>query len=224
MSALTLEPTTPVTEPSRALWRGAGALGLAHIVVMLGAFTLEGAAVEHGAAPSKVLHDYLAVSVSRMELASYLEASAFLILVPALVLLARLYGGRTEIGRTAATSFLGLGLAYVASSLAIGFPPLTASVYAAHHGVDAGTLATINDLRNYGFVLQVALSAAFALALGIAARASRINPTWVGWGGIATGVAGLIATPFVHNAISMVWMIWWVGVCVCCLRASAKKG
>jgi hypothetical protein len=224
MSSLTLEPTIATTEPGRAVWRIAGLLGLAHIVVMLGAFTLEGAAVEHGAAPSKVLHDYAAVSVGRMELASYLEASAFLILVPALVLLARLYAGRTEVGRTAATSFLGLGVAFVASSLAIGFPPLTASVYAAHHGVDASTIATINDLRNYGFVLQIALSAAFALALGIAALASRTHTLWVGWGGVALGVLGLAATPFAHNAVSMGWMIWWVGVCVCCLRGSSQKG
>lgn len=224
MSALTLEPTIPATQPSRALWRGAGLFGLAHIVVMLGAFTLEGAAVEHGASPAQVLHDYTAVSVGRMELASYLEASAFLILVPALVLLARLFAGRTETGRTAAAAFLGLGVTFAATTLAIGFPPLTASVYAAHHGIDAQTIATINDLRNYGFVLQVALTAAMALALGIAALASRIHTIWTGWGGLLLGAAGLLATPFVHNAVSMAWMIWWVGVCVLCLRRSAAKG
>lgn len=224
MSALTLEPTIPDTRPGRALWRAAGLLGLAHVVVMLGGFTLEGVAVQHGTSPARVLHDYAAVSVGRMELASYLEASAFLILVPALVLLARLFTGRTEIGRTAAASFLGLGVAFVASTLAIGFSPLTASVYAAHQGIDAQTIATINDLRNYGFVLQVALTAAMALALGIAALAARTQTVWTGWGGVLLGAGGLLVTPFAHNPVSLAWLVWWVGVCVLCLRRSARKG
>jgi hypothetical protein len=223
MSSLTLDPTLPNTEPGRAVWRWAGGLGLAHVLVMLGGFALEGAVVEHGASPSKVLHEYAGVSVTRVELASYLEASAFLVLVPALVLLARLYAGRTEAGRAAATTFLGLGIAYVASSLAIGFPPLTTSVYAAHHGIGATTVATINDLRNYGFVLQVALSMALAVALGVAALAAGRRAVWVGWGGILVGTVGLLATPFVHNAVSMLWLVWWVGVCVVCLRRTADN-
>lgn len=224
MSQLTLDPAVGEATTDRRLWRYAGLAGLAHIVLMLTAFTLEGVAPEHGTAPAKVLDLYSGISVTRIELTSYLEATAFLVLVPALVLLARVYGSRTEVGRAAATSFLGLGLAYVASTLAIGFPPLTTGVYAAHHGVDANTIATINDLRNYSFLLQVALTMAMALALGVAARAARLNPRWVGWGGIGLGVVGLIATPFAHNAVSMVWLIWWVGVCVCCLRVSARKG
>ena len=209
-------------------WRVAGILGLAHLALMLGAFSLEKAAVGHGTTPGQILRVYSEVSVGQLELMVYLEASAFLVLVPALVLLGRLFashadGSSTEWGRVAAGSFVGLGIAYVASTLAIGFPPLLAGVYAAHHGVDAGTLSLVNDLRNYGFVLQVALSAAFTLALGIAAVLNRLHTWWVGYGGIALGAIGLVATPFVHNGVSFFWLIWWAGLCVVCLRGAPAR-
>ena len=204
-------------------WRLAGGLGIAHVAVVLAAFAVEGvASAEHGKSASSVLHTYASASVTRVELASYVEAMAFIPLLAALVVLVRLLS-RTETGRTAGQVALGLGVAYVASTFAVGFPPLTAAVYAAHHGVDAATLATVNDVRNYGFLLQVALSVALALALGFAAIAERTMLRWLGWGGIGIGALGLVATPFAHNAVSMVWMIWWVGVSVLCLKAGARS-
>lgn len=226
MSQLAERPTT-LAEPRRSFgstyWRVAGGLGLAHIVVMLCAFAVEGvSSVEHGTAYSKVLQTYAGVSEQRVFLASYVEAMAFVILVPALIMLGRLFSQRSETGRIAAPAFVGLGIAYVGATLAVGFAPLTTAVYAAHHGVGAQTVATINDLRNYGFLLQVALTMAFTLALGVAALTERSLVKWVGWGGVGVGVVGLAMTPFAHNAMSMVQMIWWVGLCVLCLKGGPK--
>ena len=207
----------------KPLWRWAGGFGIAHIVLMLGAFAMEKVdKAEHGSPPAAVLRALGGVSVSRVELASYVEAIAMLPLLAALVLFARLLGRRTETGRVAAQTALGLGVAYVASAFAIGFPPLTAAVYAAHHGVDGGTVATVVDLRNYGFLLEVALSVAFALALGIAATAEHRLTKWVGWGGIAVGVVGIVVTPFAHDEVSLAWAIWWLGACVLCLKGGPK--
>jgi hypothetical protein len=223
----TIQPAgaTGVDDPhkDRQLWRWAGGLGLGHIVLLLAAFSTEGvAAVAHGSAPNKVLSTYGDVSITRVELGSYVEAMAFVLLIPALVVFARLLGRRTDTGHVAAQTALGLGVAYVGATLAIGFPPLTASVYGAHHGVDAGSVSLVNDLRNYGFLLQVGLSVAFALALGIAARAEGLLVKWAGWGGIVVGVVGLVATPFADNATSMVWIVWWVGLCVLSLRGGPR--
>lgn len=207
---------SPRSEATR--WRVAGGLGIAHVAMMLGAFAVEGvAAVEHGTPPDTVLQTYAGLSVTRVELASYVEAMAFVPLLIALVVLVRLLS-RTETGRTAGQVALGLGVAYVAATFAIGFPPLTTAVYAAHHGADATTVTVVNDLRNYGFQLQVALLAAQAAALGVAGIAERVMRRWLGWGGAGLGVAGMIAVPFVHNAISMTWLVWWLGVCVLCLK------
>jgi hypothetical protein len=205
-------------------WRWAGGLGIAHVIVLFGAFSIEGVgtSAEQGTSPAKVADVYGGLGVGRVFLASYVEAMAFVILVPALVLMSRLFARRSETGRVAAQTFLALGIAYVASTLAIGFPPLTAAVSAAHRGIDAGTISTVNDLRDYGYILQVALSLAFVLALGVAALAERSLMRWAGWGGVVVGALGVVATPFAQNAIGMVWMVWWVGLCVLCLRGGPR--
>jgi hypothetical protein len=185
---------------------------------MLGALSQEGVLLEHGASFARVQSEYGEASLGRALGAGYVEALAFLILLPAVVLLARLFGRRTEVGQVAAQSFLGLGIAFVGSTLAVGFPPAAAALYAAHHGVDPGAITMVNDIRNYGFVLQVALLAGMTLALGVAALADRVHTRWIGWGGVAVGGTGLLVAPVAHNAISMVWMVWWVGMSVLLLR------
>ena len=207
---------------SPAMWRWAGGLGLGHVVAILGAFALEGVPVAHGDSAAKVVHLYGDAPMARVFGAGYVESLACIALVPALVLLARLFGRRTEASRVAAQTFLGLGIAMVAATLAVGFPPGAAAVYAAHHGVDPALVATVNDVRNFGYLLQVALLAAMTLALGIAALLDRVMVRWVGWAGVAVGAAGLCLTPFAHNAVSMVWMIWWVGLAVLCLRGGPR--
>jgi hypothetical protein len=219
MSTATAPPPVRTRLPHHVVARWAGGLALAHVVVLLGAFAVEGtASLEHGMAPSTLQHNLKNLDVTRTLLSGYVEALAFFVLVPAIVLVARTFSRRTEVGRLAAQAFVVLGTAFIASTLAIGFPPGAAALYAAHHGVGAGTLATVEDLRNYSFVLQVALSAGMALALGVAALAERLHTRWIGWGGIAVGVVGLVATPFAHNTVSSLWMIWWVGMGVVLLR------
>lgn len=220
---------TQLAEPTRRTvdttsdprpWRWAGGLALAHIVVLLAAVSQEGVMLEHGASVAKVQHDLGAASLAHTLGAGYLEAMSFLVLTPALVLLARSFGRRTEVGRVASQTFLALGVAFVGSTLAVGFPPGAAAAYAAHHHVDPGAIAMVNDIRNYAFVLQVALLAGMTLALGVAALSDRVHTRWIGWGGVAVGSIGLVVTPFAHNAISMAWMIWWVGMAVLLLRGT----
>jgi hypothetical protein len=219
MSTTTASPQIQSRIPPRVLTRWAGGLAIAHVVVMLGGFAVEGvASVEHGTSPSTIQHTFADHSLTGTFAAGYVESLAFVLLVPALVLVAQAFSRRTDLGRLASRTFLALGVAYVASTLAVGFPPGAAAFYAAHHGVDAGTIATVNDIRNYSFVLQVALMAAMAGALGIAALGEKRHTRWIGWGGLALGVVGLAVTPIAHNAISMAFLIWWVGMGVVLLR------
>jgi hypothetical protein len=37
---------------------------------------------------------------------------------------------------------------------------------------------------------------------------------------VVVGGLGLVVAPFVHNAVSMAWMIWWVGLAVLLLRGA----
>ncbi|HET9876921.1 MAG TPA: hypothetical protein VFQ37_14340 [Mycobacterium sp.] len=213
--------TRSTTRAGAASWRWAGGFGIAHIAVMLGAFSLEGVASDSStwAGTAKMFAGH---SFNQTFYASYVEAMAFVLLVPALVILARQLGRGTEVGRVAGQTALGLGIAYVGATMAIGFPPLTTSVYAAQHGADSNVVASIDQLRNYGFILQVALLMAFTIALGAAALAGRRFTRWGGYAGIAIGTVGMVVTPFAHNQMNMVQMVWWVGLCVLCLMGGPK--
>lgn len=218
MTQLTAPPTETVAAAHRP-WRIAGGLGLAHVALMFAGLIIEGAATE--TSWSTVADHYRAGSFDRVYYGTYLEAMSFTLLAAALVLLSRLVG-RTEVGRVAGRTALGLGVAYVAASVTIGFSPFTAAVYGAQHGADAGAVAMVDDLRNYGFVLQVGLSMALMVALGAAALAEGVLAKWAGWGGVVAGLVGLVATPFAHDATSMLFVVWWAGVCVLCLRGRPR--
>jgi hypothetical protein len=206
--------STPVTAG-----RVAGALALAHVVLMLGALSVEGInSSQHRTAPAKLLEAYAQAPLARTLLAGYVEALAFLVLVPALVILGWLFSRRTTAGRLAAQSFVVFGVAYVASTLASGFPAGAAALYGAHHGADPGSLAMVNDIRNYAFVLQVALTSAMALALGAAALREQRHTRWIGWGGAVLGAVGVLVTPFAPNAVVFVFLVWWIGMAVVLLR------
>lgn len=223
---MTVQLTTPSTatapEPaSKSLWRWAGGLALAHVVLLFAGFSQE-VTVDHSTSLSDLQKTYGGASLTRVYAGGYVEALAFVVLVPALVLLARLFGRRTESGRVAAHTFLGLGLVYSAATLAVGFAPGAAALYAAHHGVDVRAIAMVNDIRNYGYVLQVAISLAMTLALGVAAVRERVMVRWAGWCGVGVGAVGLVVTPFAHNAVGLVQTVWWVGLALLCLRAPER--
>lgn len=220
MTQLTTTPRTADPAPDRStrtLWRIAGGLALAHVVLLFAGFSQE-VAVTHGTSLADLQDEYGSADMTRVFTGGYVEAMSFLVLVPALVLLSRLFGRRTEAGRIAGQSFLAIGTAYVAATLAVGFAPGAAAIYAAHHHVPIGTIAMVNDIRNYSFYLGVAMTCAMMLALGVAALSDRIHVRWVGWGGVVLGAVGIVVTPFAQNAVSMVWLVWFVGLGVLALR------
>jgi hypothetical protein len=216
-STLTPSPTIR----TRVLWRAAGGLALAHVVLMFAGFSQE-AATEQGTPVADFVRIIGGADATRAFAGGYVEALSFLVLVPALVVLARLFSRRTDVGRVASASFLAFGTAYVASTLAVGFAPGAAAMYGLQHGGDAGAASMVMDVRTFAFYLQVATTCAMALALGVAALAERVHRRWVGWGGVGFGAVGLVVTPFAQNATSMVWLIWWVGLGVLCLRGSGE--
>ncbi|GAA1927317.1 hypothetical protein [Nocardioides marmoribigeumensis] len=219
----TPDPTVPTgAEEAQRLGRLGGALGLTHVVLVFAAITQE-VLVEHGASAAQLRHVYGSADLTRVFGAGYVEAASFLLLVPALVLVAGAVGRGSAYARAAAQSFLALGIVLAASTLAVGFPPGAAALYGAQHGADASAVAMVNDIRNFGYVLQVSAQGAMAVALGLAVLAGGAQRRTLGWVSIAIGAFVVLGTPFFHNVMGMVGILWWVAVCITLLRGTPAR-
>ncbi len=113
---------TTADQPTRALWRAAGGFALAHVVLMLAGIALaESPLFQDGT--KGIQEGYVEGNMARTMAGGMVETLAFVLLIPALVFLARAVGRRTEVGRWAAQTALMAGMGYVAVTMAVGFRP-----------------------------------------------------------------------------------------------------
>ena len=120
--------TTPRREIPRGLWRLAGGLAIAHIVLLLAGFSQEPAVLLSDSA-DVVLRTLVAANVGQAMAGGFVESLSFVVLLPVLVFLARAIGQRTEAGRWATQTALAAGVSYVAINLATGMPAFAAALY-----------------------------------------------------------------------------------------------
>jgi hypothetical protein len=74
--------------------------------------------------------------------------------------------------------------------------PIIAIRLRAGDGLDPLLIRTLVDLNEAGFIVTFVPYAVLALALGVLIIRSRLLPVWIGWWGVATGVALVIGAPF----------------------------
>ncbi|HET7349768.1 MAG TPA: hypothetical protein VFJ28_02400 [Marmoricola sp.] len=208
-------------------WRIAGALGLAHVVLIPVGIALQRSPL-FADGVGGIRESYVAGDFTRSVSGWMLEAFGFLLLVPALVFLARALGRRSESGRWAAQTGLMCGLGYVAVTFAVGFPAGAAAMYGAQHGLDLDTAFAINNLRIFSYFLSLMLLAGGTLGIAVSALADGEHRRWIGGFGIVTGVGLLVSTPLslveLQDLGTLVWMVWFVGVCVLMLRHRETAG
>ncbi len=205
----------------RRLWQIAGVLGLAHVVLIPVGIALQQSPLFADGA-SGIRETYVNGDFSRTATGGMLEAFGFLLFIPALVFLARALGRRSEAGGWAAQTGLMCGLAYVAVTFAVGFPAGAAAMYGAQHGLDVDTAFALNNVRIFGYFLSLMLLAGSTLGIALSAWSDGTHPRWFGGFGVVTGLALLASPPL--SAVgqqdwgTLVWMVWFVGVCVLMLR------
>lgn len=221
MSQISFDAPPRAATHSPALWRVAGGLAIAHVVLLLaGASQQRFTAL--GAGSDEVRHALVEGSLSRSLVGGYVESFSFLVLLPVLVFLARAVGTATAVGRWAASTSLMAGVCYVAITLATGQPAGAAALYGGHHGGNLATAQMVNDIRNFAFFLSLLVLGLQALALGIAARSDRFSPRWTGLGGIVVGILLMVGVAGaglgLHDYASMAWMVWWIGVGIALIR------
>ena len=217
--AATAEPTLDLA--GRNLWRVAGGLALAHVVLLVLGITQQSSPLFQEGVEG-IRRGYAEGNMTRTLTAGMVEVFGFVLLIPALVFLARAIGRRTEAGRWASQTALMAGMAYVAVTFAVGFPAGAAALYGAQRGLDLETAFAINNIRIFGYFLSLALLGAHAIGMAIAARQDAIMSRWLRWGGLFTGAVLVASVPAAaigqQDWGTLVWLVWWVGLGVWLLR------
>lgn len=212
---------SPAPAPT-ILPRAAGALGLAYVVLLMGGLTLSGggALIEEGTAG--VERAYAQGNLATVLTGWFIESVGFVLLVPVAVYLARALGRDSTVGRWAAHSGLVLACVYVAITLAVGFPAGAAAAYGVQQGLDLEAGAALNSMRVFAYLLSLLALGGYVVCVAVSALADGFSPRFVGYFGLVTGVLLAAAAPLwaasLQDVPTLVYLIWWIGLCVLLLR------
>ena len=210
--------TAPV--PAR-LWRVAGALVIAHVVLLFAGLTFESTPVL-GDPAATVARDYVHHPMSANLAGGYVEYLAFLVFLVAAALLARLLRGTSETSGWLAGVISAAGITYTAVTLAPGMAAGAAAVYAANHAVPMSTVIAVNDVRNFAYYLSVGALGIFTLAVAATIRLTGPLPRWSAYAGFLVGVGCITGVAMagwgaVDYAI-LLWLVWFLALGVLALR------
>lgn len=201
------------------LWRIAGALAIAHVVLM---FAGAPSTPRLGATRSDLTAFFVTGSMTGSYVGGFVEYLGFLVFLVGALLLARLLRGRTEIAGWFASCVGGAGIVYAAVTIAAGFSAGAAALYDGHHGAALSTVTTVNDVRNFAYFLSMGVLGLFTLAVAAAVQSTKALPRWLAWAGYPVGVALIGAVPagrlgWVDFAF-LAWVVWFVALAVLALR------
>ena len=205
----------------RRLWQIAGTLAIAHVVLIPIGIALQGSPLLSDGRAG-IVESYVNGDLTRTFTGGVLEGFAFLLLIPALVFLARAFGRRTQAGGWAAQTGLMCGLAYVAVTFAVGFPAGAAAMYGAQHGLDVDAAFALNNMRIFCYFLSLMLIGGNVIGIAVSALADGVHRRWLGGFGLVTGVALLASTPLAgigqQDWGGLLHLVWFLGVGVLLLR------
>ena len=210
-----------MTTIPRRLWQIAGTLAIAHVVLIPIGIALQGSPLLSDGRAG-IVESYVNGDLTRTFTGGVLEGFAFLLLIPALVFLARAFGRRTQAGGWAAQTGLMCGLAYVAVTFAVGFPAGAAAMYGAQHGLDVDAAFALNNMRIFCYFLSLMLIGGNVIGIAVSALADGVHRRWIGGFGLVTGVALLASTPLAgigqQDWGGLLHLVWFLGVGVLLLR------
>jgi hypothetical protein len=203
------------------LWRLAGALALAHIVLMFGGLALEQTPML-GASAADTTAALVRSPLSTEFAGGYVEYLGFLVFLIGALLLARLLRGTSEISGWLAACIGGTAVTYTAVTVATGFAAGAAALYNGHHGAPLATITTVDDVRNFAFFLSVGVLGVFTMAVAGAVHATRTLPRWLAYTGYVVGPVSIAAVPLARwgamDSANLLWLVWFLALAVAALR------
>lgn len=214
------------TSAQRGLWRLAGILAIAHVVLMLAGLSLQKVATV-GAAPSAFITAYVESPLAKALAGACVTGVSFLVFLLAATLLARLVRGETEVGRWWASMAAVSGVVYAAIMLAVALPGVAAAVYVGHHGAPLTLVTGLSDLHYFATFASMGALGTFTIALAAAAQVSGALPRWIAYSGYAVGALCLAAVPGAGTSIfdyaTLVWVAWFIATGIIALRSSSRR-
>lgn len=219
---------TPSSRSGEATARTAGALGLAHVALLIAGLVVSGggALIEDGT--EGIQGSYVDGNLSAILGGWFIESVGFLLLVPVAVFLAHALGRSSQVGRWAAATGLVLACVYVTVTLAVGFPAGAAAAYGAQQGLDLESAAALNSMRVFAYLLSLLALGGHVICVAVSALADGFSRRFVGILGLVTGACLLAAAPLWAVALqdipTLVYLVWWVGLCVLLLRGRPRLG
>ena len=205
--------------------RPAGVLGLVHVVPPIAGLAISGggALVEDGAAGIEAAYvdgqpDHDLRGLVR-------GAVGFVLLVPVAVFLGRFLGRSAPVGSWAARSGTVLAGVYVGITLAVGFPAGAAAAYGVQNGLDVDAAAALNSMRVFAYLLSLLCLGAY-VSVSPSGLANGFSPRFIGGLGLITGACLVAAGPLAALALqdipTLLYIVWWVGLCVILLRGRRR--
>jgi hypothetical protein len=205
------------------LWRIAGALCIAHVVLLLAGYSQQRSPV-FGASPSAIVKTYGGVATTKMYLGGYLVTVAWLVLLAAVTLVARLVRGTGEVSGWFASLSVAAGALATAVTLGGAYASAGAAFYGARHGYAADVVASVNDVSKFSDFIAIAALGACAIAVGGAALAIAALPRWAAWLSVLVGVFCLASASgtAMLNAGTLLFLAWLIVLAVVLLRGPSR--
>jgi hypothetical protein len=205
------------------LWRVAGGLLLAHVILLLAGYSQMRVPVL-GASSDDIVRTYAGVPATRMYLGGYVGILAWLALLAAVTLLARLLRGSTESSRWLAGLVATAGVAATAVT-AVAFVTTGAAYYGATHRYTADVVAGITTVSKFADLVAMSVLGVCAVAVGAAGLAGRTLPRWIAVISLLVGVVGIAsgANQGLLDVGNLLWLAYLVVFSVVLLRGPARR-
>ena len=194
------------------LWRIAGTLCLAHVVLLLAGYS-QMKSPAYGAGPASIVTTFGGVSTSTMFVGGFIALIAWLVFLAAVTLVGRLVRGTTDTAGWLASLSVAAGTLAAAVTIGGAFATTGAAFYGAKHGYSPDLVAGITYVGKFADFVAIAALGVCAAGIGGAALASGALARWFGWLSVAAGIVGVIgATGSASLNFATVVLLGWVVV------------
>lgn len=208
----------------KRMWRIAGALCIAHVVLLFAGYSQQ-KAPNFGDSTAQIVSTYAGVPATKMYAGGFMVTLAWLVLLSAVTLIARLLRGTTEASGWFSRLITAAGSTATSITLAGAYAGAGAAYFAATHGYAPQVVAGLTYVSKFSDQLAMAAAGLCALAVGAAGLTSRALPRWAAWIGVIIGVVGIASasSATLLNTGNLLWLVWLILTGVVLMRGPARS-